>query len=53
LKFVWECVGGEHAGEQATRITSDKPTPKNAAGRMLAGLTGLTLKPGVKIDLAP
>lgn len=53
LKFVWEVVVGEHAGQQATRITSDKPTPKNAAGRMLAGLTGVTLKPGFKIDLAP
>jgi hypothetical protein len=53
LKFTWTVVGGDHNGEQATRITSDKPTPKNAAGRMLAGLTGLTLKPGTKVDLGP
>ena len=53
LKFVWEVGGSEHAGEQATRITSDKVTPKNAAGRMIAGLTGQTLKPRAKIDLAP
>ncbi|NLF73189.1 MAG: hypothetical protein GX575_29485 [Candidatus Anammoximicrobium sp.] len=53
LRFIWEVIGGEHAGEKATRITSDKPTPKNAAGRMIAGLTGQTLKPRVRIDLAP
>ncbi|NLX95982.1 MAG: hypothetical protein GXY83_07385 [Rhodopirellula sp.] len=53
LKFVWEVVAGDHKGEQATRITSAKPTPKNAAGRMLSGLTGKTLAPKAKIDLAP
>jgi len=53
LKFVFEITSGEHAGEQATRITGPKPTPKNACGRMLAGISGETLKPGVTIDLAP
>ena len=53
LKFVFEVNDGDHKGEQATRITSSSPTPKNAAGRMLSGLTGETLTPGMKIDLSP
>jgi len=44
---------GEHKGEQATRITSNSPTPKNAAGRMLSGITGETLAPGKRVDLDP
>ena len=53
LKFVFEVSEGDHKGEQATRITNSSPTPKNAAGRMLSGLTGETLTPGTKIDLSP
>ena len=53
LKFCLEVSEGDHKGELATRITSASPTPKNAAGRMLAGLTGEALTPGTKIDLAP
>lgn len=52
-KFVFEVVEGDHKGEQATRITNSEPTPKNAAGRMIAGITGEPLTPGSKIDLAP
>ena len=51
-KFVFEVDSGDHAGEQATRITGPTPTPKNACGRMIAGISGETLKPGVRIDLA-
>ncbi len=53
LKFVFEVVDGEQKGGAATRITSPSPTPKNAAGRMIAGITGTSLVPGAKIDLAP
>ncbi len=53
LKFVFEIANGDHRGEEATRITSIMATLKNAAGRMLSGLSGLTLKPKVRIDLAP
>jgi hypothetical protein len=53
LKFVFEVVEGPHKGESATRITSTQPTPKNACGRMLAGITGEPLAPGAKIDLGP
>jgi hypothetical protein len=53
LKFVFEISDGDHKGELATRITSNTPTPKNAAGRMIAGLTGETLTPGKTVDLTP
>ena len=53
LKFVFEVSDGEHKNEVATRITSNTPTPKNAAGRMLSGLTGETLAPGRTVDLDP
>jgi hypothetical protein len=53
LKFVFEVSDGDHKREQATRITSSTPTPKNAAGRMLSGITGETLAPGKNVDLAP
>ena len=53
LKFVFKVVDGEQKDGMATRITSPAPTPKNAAGRMIAGITGTALVPGAKIDLAP
>jgi hypothetical protein len=53
LKFVFEVADGDHKGEQATRITSAEPTPKNAGGRMISGITGETLTPGKNVDVAP
>jgi hypothetical protein len=53
LKFVWEVVDGDQRGGLATRITSPNPTPKNAAGRMIAGITGTSLTPGCRVDLEP
>ena len=53
LKFVFEIAEGDHKGEQATRITSASPTPKNAAGRMIAGITGESLTAGMNVDLTP
>ena len=53
LRWVFEVVNGDHANETETRITSDKPTPKNAAGRMIAGITGKSLQAGHKLDLMP
>jgi hypothetical protein len=53
LKFVFEVSEGDHKGELATRITSAEPTPKNAAGRMISGITGETLTPGKSVDLTP
>lgn len=51
LKWIFKVVDGEHTGEEASRITGCKPTPKNAAGRMLAQLSGLAAKPGTRITI--
>ena len=53
LKFCFEVTEGDHKGEQATRITSSSPTPKNAAGRMISGISSETLVAGRRVDLAP
>jgi hypothetical protein len=53
LKFCFEVLDGDHKGETATRITSAQPTTKNAAGRMISGITGETLASGKRVDLAP
>ena len=53
LKFVFEVADGEHVGTQATRITSAKPTPKNAAGKMIGGISGTSLAAGATVDLTP
>ena len=50
-KWIFQVVDGEHSGEQATRLTSPTPTPKNACGRMIAGVLGESLKVGAKVDL--
>ena len=52
-KFVFEVSDGDHKNEQATRITSSLPTPKNACGRMISGICGEALTPGKRVDLAP
>jgi hypothetical protein len=51
LNWLFEVETGDHAGETASRITGPKPTPKNAAGRMISGITGQSLAAGRKLDL--
>lgn len=53
LRWVFEVETGEHAGVSATRITSPRPTPKNAAGRMISGITGQSVQAGQTLDLVP
>ena len=53
LKFVFAISEGDHKGESATRITGSEPTPKNAAGRMISGISGETLTPEKSVDLTP
>ena len=53
LKFVFEVTDGDRIGELGTRITSAKPTPKNAAGRIIAGIVGESLKAGKTVSLEP
>jgi hypothetical protein len=52
-KFVFEVLDGDQKGGLATRITSPHATLKNAAGRLIAGITGTSLVPGTKIGLKP
>jgi hypothetical protein len=51
VKWVFKVTEGAHSGEEASRITGDRPTPKNAAGRMISGLSGQAAKPGVRVTL--
>jgi hypothetical protein len=51
LKFEWEISEGKHEGVRAYRYTSAIPTPRNAAGRIMADLAGVTAANNVSIDL--
>jgi hypothetical protein len=51
LKFEFEVVEGPHKGMRAFRYTSADPTPRNAAGRLMADLANVTAANGVSIDL--
>lgn len=51
LKWKFAVVGGPHAGQMTSRITSSSPTPKNSAGKMLCGLLGRALKDNEQVEL--
>lgn len=51
LRFEFEVIEGEHKGMRACRYTSADPTPRNAAGRMMADLAGVKVANGVSVDL--
>ena len=51
LRFDFEVTDGPQKGKRTCRITSADPTPRNAAGRMLADLAGVTPVNGVSVDL--
>ncbi len=51
FRFVFKVVGGDHDGEDATRITGDRATSKNALGKMLAGITGGGIEVGQQVDI--
>ena len=53
LKFCFEVTAGDNVGMLATRITGARPTPQNAAGRMISGISGTSLTAGVTIELDP
>jgi hypothetical protein len=52
LCWKWEIAGGTHTGQKISRITAATPSPKNAGGKILAGLIGKALTPGEQVDLA-
>jgi len=52
LRWKFQVIGGPHAGLAIARTTGKCPTPKNAAGKILSGLSGNPLTVGVEFDLA-
>ena len=51
LRFDFEVSEGPHKGKRTCRITGADPTPRNAAGRMLADLAGVAPANGVSVNL--
>jgi hypothetical protein len=50
LKFEFEITEGKYVGKSTCRTTSDKPTPRNIAGKVLAALAGAKAADGLSID---
>jgi hypothetical protein len=51
LKFEFEVVDGPHKGVRACRYTSADPTPRNAAGRLMADLAGQKPTNNLSVDV--
>lgn len=51
LRWSWKVIDGPQAGVIATRTTSPKPTTGNAAGKLIAAMTGVTLAGGQKASV--
>lgn len=51
LRFEFQVLDGPHAGSIAARTTNAKPTPNNAAGRLLSQITGANLSGGQKASV--
>jgi hypothetical protein len=50
LRFNFEITAGPQKGVRTCRTTSAQPTPRNAAGRMLADLAGVAPANGVSLN---
>ena len=48
--FRFEVVGGDHDGEETSRITGAKLTPKSALAQILKGLRGNKIERGETVD---
>jgi len=51
LRWKWKVTDGPQSGVIATRTTSPKPTTGNAAGKLIASMTGATLAGGQKASV--
>jgi hypothetical protein len=51
VRWEFKITAGPQAGQVVSRITGPSPTPKNGAGKMLAGILGRALKEGEEVDL--
>ena len=52
LKWTFEVTGGSYAGSKTGCTTSVRPSQKNSCGRIVAGISGMSLSIGSEIDLA-
>ena len=52
LRFSWTVAEGPQKGVTATRGTGNKPSTGNAAGKMIAALTGQSLTSGQKVSVS-
>lgn len=52
LRFEFKVLDGPQAGAIAARTTSAKPSPSNAAGKLIASITGAALVGGQKASLS-
>jgi hypothetical protein len=51
IRWLFEIISGALAGTKIGRTTGDKPTVRNACGKMLTGISGKTAV-GETVDLA-
>lgn len=52
LRFSWTITDGPQKGAVASRGTGNKPSTGNAAGKLIAALTGQSLSGGQKVSVA-
>ncbi len=50
IRWRFAVSAGPQAGQTASRVTGASPSPKNGAGKILAGLVGRALREGEQID---
>ena len=51
IKLRFKVLDGEHAGEEATRIVSQKLSPKSNLAKFVRALKGGEIEPGEEVDL--
>ena len=52
VSLKWRVVGGDHDGEEATRICSAKLTPKSTLGKFAVALKGGAIASGERYNFA-
>ena len=48
--FRFKVIGGDHDGEETSRITGSKLTPKSSLKKIAVGLKGSDIEAGEKVD---
>jgi hypothetical protein len=50
IRWKFTIDAGPYSGQMTSRVTGLTPSPKNGAGKMLAGLVGRAIREGEQID---